>query len=493
VAGILVGESPILTRHIDEQLRGLIVALFMPIFFGLSGLYADLTVLADPELFWLTIGLVLIASVGKFSGAFVGGRLGGLTYAESLALACGMNARGSTEVIVASIGLTMGVLSQNLFTMIVTMAIVTTMAMPPMLRWALKRLPLSQDERQRLEREELDAKGFVTNLERLLLAVDDSANGSFAARLAGVIAGSGGKPITILDMARKEPDKQNAKAKTAASGNGGDGKSKSEAAKQDAKDSKSKPQDPEKHDKSSKPKTTESEQEVKAAAESVTTLEQDAAVKRPPSIDIRTRPTGAEGPEAVAKEARKGYGLLVVGIDKIRGPKGGFSKEVTRIAEGFDGPLAVVVARGSHPARVFERRSRILIPVNGTDVSSRAAEVALTLAHANNSQVTALFVTRSGASASRSRRPSRLSASRRNEEAVLKAIAELADRYEVNVRTAMRVNVAPDEAILKEAKRGRYDLIVLGVARRSGDTLFFGNTAAAVLDNSEISTLFVAS
>ena len=38
VAGILIGESPILTRHIDEQLRGLIVALFMPVFFGLSGL-----------------------------------------------------------------------------------------------------------------------------------------------------------------------------------------------------------------------------------------------------------------------------------------------------------------------------------------------------------------------------------------------------------------------------------------------------------------------
>ncbi len=38
VAGILIGESPILTRHIDEQLRGLITALFMPVFFGLSGL-----------------------------------------------------------------------------------------------------------------------------------------------------------------------------------------------------------------------------------------------------------------------------------------------------------------------------------------------------------------------------------------------------------------------------------------------------------------------
>ena len=100
VAGILVGQSPILTRHIDEQLRGLIVGLFMPVFFGLAGLTTDPTVLAHTELILLTLGLIAIASLGKFSGAFLGGRLGGMSWAESLALGCGMNARGSTEVVV---------------------------------------------------------------------------------------------------------------------------------------------------------------------------------------------------------------------------------------------------------------------------------------------------------------------------------------------------------------------------------------------------------
>jgi Kef-type K+ transport system membrane component KefB len=52
VAGILVGESPILTRHIDGQLRGLVVALFMPIFFSLAGLHADLTILRDATVFF---------------------------------------------------------------------------------------------------------------------------------------------------------------------------------------------------------------------------------------------------------------------------------------------------------------------------------------------------------------------------------------------------------------------------------------------------------
>src|SRR4029079_10892949 len=79
VAGILVGESPILTRHIDQQVRGLIIAFFMPVFFGTAGWAADLTVLKDPELLMLTLGLIAIATLGKFGGAFVGGELGGLS------------------------------------------------------------------------------------------------------------------------------------------------------------------------------------------------------------------------------------------------------------------------------------------------------------------------------------------------------------------------------------------------------------------------------
>jgi hypothetical protein len=304
VAGVLVGESPILTRHIDEQLRGLIVALFAPIFFGLSGLSTDLTVLKDPDLLLLTGALVLIASVGKFGGAFIGGRLGRLSHRESLALACGMNARGSTEVIVATVGLSMGVLNQSLFTMIVAMAVMTTMAMPPMLRWALARIPLGADERLRLEREELDARGFVPNLERLLLAVDDSGNGKFASRLAGLIAGSGAKPITVLDLRK--------------------GRSRMEEGQEEA---------------------------IKSAAETVTTLEAHAEEVEQGSVEVTTRSKKATAHEAVAGEAHKGYDLLVIGIENTRMPKGGLTKELTRIADGFEGALAVVAAHGPKSRR----------------------------------------------------------------------------------------------------------------------------------------------
>jgi Kef-type K+ transport system membrane component KefB/nucleotide-binding universal stress UspA family protein len=455
VAGILIGESPILTRHIDEQLRGLIVALFMPVFFGMAGLSADLTALKNPDLALLAVELILIASIGKFLGAFVGGKIGGLTGAESLALGCGMNARGSTEVIVASIGLSMGVLNQNLFTVIVTMAVVTTMAMPAMLRWALKRLPMRKKERVRLAREELDARGFVTNLERLLLAADDSANGKFASQLAGAVAGSGGKPTTIVDMSKDDRGKKAAKPKA-----------------ENAED--------------------ESKDHVKTAAEGTTTLEAHPDEEKPGKVDVTTRQKEPNGPEAIAGEARKGYDFLVVGIAKTRNPNGGFSKDISLITKGFEGPLAVVDAHDSRRDRPANRYGKILIPVNGSDVSRRAAEIGLTLARASDARVTALYVTRTTATSGSSKSAARKRAKRRNEQAALKDIGALADRYGVEVRSTTRVNLSPEEAILRESKRG-YDLIVLGVSRRPGDTLFFGNTAASLLDRSDTSNLFVAS
>jgi nucleotide-binding universal stress UspA family protein len=467
VAGILIGESPILTRHIDEQLRGIIVALFMPVFFGLSGLSADLTILKNPSLAMLAAGLILIASVGKFMGAFIGGKLGGLTRAESLALGCGMNARGSTEVIVATIGLSMGVLNQNLFTLIVAMAVITTTAMPSMLRGSLKRLPMRKKERVRLQREELDAKGFVTNLERLLLARDDSPNGRFATRLAGAIAGSGDKPTTILDMSKNDRNKKPAKPKDEKP----ETKPAKAAVKTDAEGSK---------------------QELKSAAEGTTTLEAHPDEEKQGSVDVTTRQNESTGADAVAGEARKGYDLMVIGIAKTRNPKGGFSKDVSLITDGFDGPLAVVDSQETRGRRLPERHEKILIPVNGTDVSRRAAEIGLALARASDAEVTALYVTRTAAPGGNGKGASRKRATRRGEKAALKEIAALAERYEVKVRSTTRVNLAPDEAILREAKRG-YDLIVLGVTRRPGDTLFFGNTAASVLDRAKTWNLFVAS
>jgi Kef-type K+ transport system membrane component KefB/nucleotide-binding universal stress UspA family protein len=434
VAGILIGQSPILTRHIDEQLRGLVVSLFMPVFFALAGLNADLSILTNPHLLALTCGFIAIASVGKFSGAFFGGALGGLSRPESLALAFGMNARGSTEVIVATIGLSLGVINQDLFTMIVTMAIVTTLAMPPSLRWALSRLPLHEEERSRLEREAFEAKGFLGNVERLLVAADDSANGRLAVRLAHLIAGPRGITTTVLRL-----------------GSGS----------------------------------------LQAAAAAVSSSQADKKLRRPAQVTLRS--DGSPAGPAVARETQRGYGLLVLGIGNAESPQGGFHEEIARIAATHEGPLAVVVARGGDVAPPDGGALNILAPVRGNQVSRRSAEVALAIAKMSNSPVTALYVLGTVGLGAVRHGLQQTTTTHDYDKAVLEDIAALADREGCSIRTALRLHVSPEDAILRQARLGRYNLIVLGVGRPAGEALFFGKVAEAVLENASCSILFVSS
>jgi len=468
VSGVLIGESPILTRHIDEQLRGMIMAFFMPVFFGLAGLSADLTILSDRTLLMLALGLIVIASIGKFAGAFVGGKIGGLTLREALALACGMNARGSTEVIVATIGLSMGALSRTLFTMIVAMAIATTLAMPPMLRWALARVPLRKAEKERLEREELEARGFVPHLERLLLAVDHSANGRFASRLGGLLAGHRGIPITVLPLSQ---DGKNAKPGKAGQGksDGADGEGEAEAV-------------------IARKGEQTSEDAVRAATEDV--KEAQPNDDKPESVDVTVRIPDAPTPEAVAREAKKGYDVLLIGIAHVRSRDGGFSRAVDRIAAAFDGALAVVDAKGEHGQGPEQAPLNILVPVNGTDVSRRAAEVAIEMARGARAPVTALYVAGSKGTPRGRRAGTR---ARRHEQAILDDISELAESYQQEIETAIRADLAPDRAVVAQAKQNGHTLIVMGVSRRPGERLYFGETAAGIFRDAPISVMFVAS
>jgi Kef-type K+ transport system membrane component KefB/nucleotide-binding universal stress UspA family protein len=450
IAGILIGQSPILTRHIDEQLRGLILALFMPVFFGLAGLTTDLAVLANTDLLLLTFGLIVIASLGKFSGAFLGGRLGGMTWAQSLALGCGMNARGSTEVIIATIGLSMGVLNQELFTTVVAMAVVTTMSMPPMLRWALARLPISPEEAARFEREEFEAKGFVSNIERLLVAVDASPSGRFTSRLVGLLAGARRIATTVIhfDYETAGPLREG---------------------------------------------TWQAERTravVKQSAE-----EGDDAGPEQPGGDPAEIATRVEKPseDVIGTEAKKGYGLLFIGREPAS-EGDTFHQQITHSALEFAGPFAITIARGIDRQETLGAPLKILVPVTGTSPSRHGAELAIALAQALQGSVTALHVA-SGERRARSwqRHVGAALAPASSADAVIREIVRLGDHYGVEVKGAVRSIRTPQEAILRQLEVGGHNLLVMGVSPRPGEELFFGEVPAELLERAECSVLFVAS
>jgi nucleotide-binding universal stress UspA family protein len=123
-------------------------------------------------------------------------------------------------------------------------------------------------------------------------------------------------------------------------------------------------------------------------------------------------------------------------------------------------------------------------------VSRRAAEVAIEMARGARAQVTALYVAGSKGTRGRGRGGTR---ARRHERAILDEISELAGKYEQEIDAAIRADMPPDRAVVAEAKKNGHTLIVMGVGRRPGDRLYFGETAAGIFKDAPISVMFVAS
>jgi Kef-type K+ transport system membrane component KefB len=440
VAGLLIGQSPILTRQIDEQLRGLTTALFMPVFFGLTGLHADLRVLLEPTTALLALGLILIASIGKFGGAFLGAKLNGMSLPEALALGFGMNARGSTEVIVASIGLSVGVLDQRLFSVIVTMAIVTTLIMPPTLRWALSRLPLKEEEKERLEREEFEEESRVAQLERILLVADQSPNGKLASTLAGHLGGLRNMPVTVL--VPRDP---------AAAGEETDDKA---AAQSDA-------------------------EQVKTASEGGIAKAQEDDETRENSLHVEARTTVDDLGTAIGAELDKGHDLMFLGLHPVAAEAGGYEGRITTALDAFRQTTAIASARG-HLSRVPDATLRILVPVGGDNRSMRALELGVLIAKASNGRVAAISVPQEDEG--RPRTEAQI-------EALFDHVREIGRHYEVEVRT-IRAGGNRELGILTQARRGRYNLLLVGVGRRAGDRLSLGTLADTLLDTADRSLLF---
>src|SRR5215831_12843182 len=446
VAGMLVGQSPILTEHIEGELRGFIIAFFSPVFFAVAGLGMDLRTLLDPTLLLFMIAIILVASVGKCLGALVGGRLGGLTGVESLALATGLNARGSTEVIIASIGLSMGALGNQLYTMIVAMAVVTTMVMPPTLRWVLARVPLREEEAKRLEREESEERQSVPKMERALVILDASPNATLAATLAGTFAAHQRVLATAMTpTVRNERD-----------GNTDVGR----------------------------------ETLINAAK---LALERAKATSNasPPlprlSAEELVHAKATDAPDAVVAEVTKGYSIAFVGIDRpILVGAGRSELLLQRLVEAFTGPVAIALNATRSTTEPLACLN-ILVPTGGTPEAHLAMEIALALAKASDGRLTALHVVdpQDDTEFLRGR-------ARRQGLSLLVDARRLGRQSGVPVRGLTVVHPRPEVEIVRAARTGVYDLVVIGTSLRQGETMFLSPRSTALVRSLRTPLLLIA-
>jgi Kef-type K+ transport system membrane component KefB len=149
VCGILIGTVAKEHRARLAPLGTVTMSVLAPIFFAVAGLRVDITALADPLVLVSAIALLLVAVVGKFAGAYAGARASRLGHWEGIALGAGMNARGVIEIVVAMVGLRLGILTVEVYTIIVLIAIATSLMAPPILRRAMARVELTAEEELR--------------------------------------------------------------------------------------------------------------------------------------------------------------------------------------------------------------------------------------------------------------------------------------------------------------------------------------------------------
>ncbi|WP_327001046.1 cation:proton antiporter [Dactylosporangium sp. NBC_01737] len=153
LGAFLCGIAISSTRRVDaarlSSLRTVVLGVLAPIFFATAGLRMDLTLLADPTVALSAVVVLAVAVIGKFGGAYLGAGIIGLDRWHALSLGAGLNARGVVQIVVASVGLRVGVIGTTAYTIIVLVALATSVMAPPMLRYALRRVETTPAEHDR--------------------------------------------------------------------------------------------------------------------------------------------------------------------------------------------------------------------------------------------------------------------------------------------------------------------------------------------------------
>jgi K+:H+ antiporter len=131
IAGVAMPRGRF-AQVVTDKIEGLTISLLLPVFFVYSGLNTKIALVNTAALWAITAAVILLASLGKGAACTLAARLTGETWRHAAIIGTLMNARGLMELIILNIGLEQGVISPTLFTIMVLMAVVTTLAASPL-------------------------------------------------------------------------------------------------------------------------------------------------------------------------------------------------------------------------------------------------------------------------------------------------------------------------------------------------------------------------
>jgi len=133
--GVIIPHHSLVAKDLARRLEDLVRVFFLPAFFAFTGLRTQIGLLQGASDWWICVALIAVATFGKFFGAFVAAKFSGMETRAAAIIGVLMNTRGLVGLIVLNAGLDLGVLTPRLFTMMVIMAVVTTVMAGPFLRW----------------------------------------------------------------------------------------------------------------------------------------------------------------------------------------------------------------------------------------------------------------------------------------------------------------------------------------------------------------------
>jgi Kef-type K+ transport system membrane component KefB/nucleotide-binding universal stress UspA family protein len=463
VAGCVIRQVPRLREDTLHKLESVTFAIFAPIFFGIVGLKVDLWRLESGSMLLNVLG---VATAGKLIGCTLGSLLGGLTLGESLSIAVAMNARGAMELVVATIGLSLGILNQEMYSIVVMVAVTTSFMAPMLLRLTMRLVRVTDEEAARMAADE--AKGvFDPEKLRVLVPTAGGPNALVASGIGMRLARRSAHPLTVLYVERVSGWM-------------------------------------------SRIFGTETGKNLAQHLEKVRAM---ASVAGVPAPEVRKQ-TSRDVVRAIENESSKGYDVMLVGASESR--RGVRGEKLEKLVAEAPCHVAIVKHRGG-PNGAFGRR--LLVPIDGSFFSRVAVEFAIRYAEGvgEGSEVTIAVVTERGGGSIRPESPNLRAApiTGRNMTAVapgrsnsvmlmmdslaqdggLEKLSPVFKATKIRTRVIVRqpTETGPDRLpILSEANSGKYDMVVLGAEHRAIHyRLFFGYDNERLVEESRITVVLV--
>ncbi|MFZ2324442.1 MAG: cation:proton antiporter [Ignavibacteriaceae bacterium] len=430
VAGIVFGQIPYLSEETIEKIESMTFAIFAPIFFASAGLQVNVLEFTNPTILFITLVLMFVAFSSKAIGGYVGARFFAKTDNWSaIGFGVGLNTRGTIQIILATIGLTIGIISQNIFSIIIIISVFSSLISPILIKSIIKKIDPNTEEIKRIQLEKIYSESIISKINRILLPVRvrtdlgvDSAK-SIETTILEALGSKKELDITLLTITN-ETDKNLAQK-----------------------------------------------------------FLDDLAKSFKKSVITKRVIVSSNALEKILEESKKDYDLLVIGAtEKQKNSEMVFNKFIDNLIR-FS-PCPSIIVQG-HKKLSVNSGKKILVPTDGSKSSKRAAEIAFALATNENDEVHILRVIEEKKTLEEFDMKNHLLERQISyAQEIVKEFKSIGDSLSVNTFTKVERGINPETVIIKVAEENNFDMVILGSDVRPGsDNLFLGPRVEQILDN----------